>query len=570
MAVLIGPPGSGKTTVGRILADAFDVAFRDTDEDVEQVAGKPITEIFVDDGEPAFRALERAAVATALREHDGVLALGGGAVLDEVTQTALAQYASTGGAIVFLDVSLSHAAPRVGFNQSRPLLLGNPRARWASLMEARRPVYERVATLQVLTDGLEPQAVAQQIGQHRLRGQPADRTVVDRQGAAHMTSTPPAPTRVTVRGAAPYDVVIGRNLLGELPGLLGDKVRRVLVMHPASLAATGEAIRADLGEQGYEAFAVELPDAEEQKTAQVAAFCWGVLGQADFTRSDAIVSVGGGATTDLAGFVAATWLRGIKVVHVPTTLLAMVDAAVGGKTGINTAEGKNLVGSFHPPAGVLCDLATLESLDRWDLVAGLAEVVKTGFIADPRILELVEEHHAALREWKGADATPQTWAVLAELVERSVAVKARVVGEDLTEQGLREILNYGHTFGHAIELVERYQWRHGAAVAVGMVFVAELARLAGKLDDDVVARHRAILDSLGLPTSYRGDRWEQLLAAMRRDKKSRGDLLRFVVLDDVAKPVRLEGPDPTLLAAAYAEVSKEPATGNPGVPVQLG
>ncbi|AEG44374.1 3-dehydroquinate synthase [Isoptericola variabilis] len=376
--------------------------------------------------------------------------------------------------------------------------------------------------------------------------------------------------RVTVQGASPYDVVIGRHLLGELPGLLGDGVRRVLVMHPASLQATGEAVREDLVSQGYEAFAVELPDAEEQKTAQVAAFCWQVLGQADFTRSDAVVSVGGGATTDLAGFVAATWLRGITVVHVPTTLLAMVDAAVGGKTGINTAEGKNLVGAFHPPAGVLCDLAALESLDRWDLVAGMAEVVKTGFIADERILELVEEHAEALREWKGADAAPETWDVLAELIERSVRVKARVVGEDLTEKGLREILNYGHTLGHAIELTERYRWRHGAAVAVGMVFAAELARLAGKLDEAVVDRHRAILSALGLPTSYRGDRWEQLVAAMRRDKKSRGDLLRFVVLDDVAKPVRLEGPDPTLLAAAYAEISTEPPSDRPGVPVQLG
>jgi len=373
------------------------------------------------------------------------------------------------------------------------------------------------------------------------------------------------PVRVTVEGsstrAPSYDVVVGRHLLGELPTLLGSSVRKVLVMHPAALAATGEAVRADLESQGYQAFAAELPDAEEQKTAQVAAFCWQVLGQADFTRSDAIVSVGGGATTDLAGFVAATWLRGIRVVHVPTTLLAMVDAAVGGKTGINTAEGKNLVGAFHPPAGVLCDLVALESLDRWDLVAGLAEVVKTGFIADERILELVEEHADELRGWKGADAAPETWDVLAELVERSVRVKARVVGEDLTEQGLREILNYGHTLGHAIELVERYQWRHGAAVSVGMVFVAELARLAGKLDDDVVDRHRAILENLGLPVSYRGDRWDQLVAAMRRDKKTRGDLLRFVVLDDVARPTRLEGPDPTILAAAYAEISKEPPRG---------
>ncbi|MDO8145041.1 3-dehydroquinate synthase [Isoptericola sp. 178] len=376
--------------------------------------------------------------------------------------------------------------------------------------------------------------------------------------------------RVTVSGDKPYDVVVGRHLLGEIPTLLGEGVRRVLVMHPASLQATGDAVREDLAAQGYEAFAAELPDAEEQKTAQVAAFCWQVMGQADFTRSDAIVAVGGGATTDLAGFVAATWLRGIRVVHVPTTLLAMVDAAVGGKTGINTAEGKNLVGAFHPPAGVLCDLAALESLERWDLVAGMAEVVKTGFIADERILELVEEHADAIREWEGPNTSEETWDVLTELIERSVRVKARVVGEDLTEQGLREILNYGHTLGHAIELVERYQLRHGAAVAVGMVFAAELGRLGGKLDDAVVDRHREILTALGLPTTYRGDRWDQLLAAMRRDKKTRGDLLRFVVLDDVAKPVRLEGPDPTVLAAAYAEISKEPPSGNPGVTVQLG
>ncbi|HEY5515610.1 MAG TPA: 3-dehydroquinate synthase, partial [Pengzhenrongella sp.] len=285
------------------------------------------------------------------------------------------------------------------------------------------------------------------------------------------------------------------------------------------------------------------------------------LGQADFTRSDAIVSLGGGATTDLAGFVASTWLRGIKVVHIPTTLLAMVDAAVGGKTGINTAEGKNLVGTFYPPAGVLCDLVSLETLPTFDFVAGLGEVIKCGFIADPRILELVEANAAGIVERGGHPAEGATGEdVLLELIERSVAVKARVVGQDLTETGLREILNYGHTFAHAIEQVERFSWRHGAAVSVGMVFAAELARLAGRLADDVVDRHRAILTSVGLPVSYRGDRWEQLLAAMRRDKKTRGDLLRFVVLEDVARPTRLEGPDPVLLAAAYAEVSEGAVT----------
>jgi 3-dehydroquinate synthase len=355
----------------------------------------------------------------------------------------------------------------------------------------------------------------------------------------------------TISVGGDYDVVVGTGLLDELPRLIGDGVQRVLVIHPRALATTGEAVREDLVAKGFEAYAAEVPDAEEAKTAQVAAFLWGVLGQAGFTRSDAIVSVGGGATTDLAGFVAATWLRGLRVVHVPTTLLGMVDAAVGGKTGINTSEGKNLVGAFHPPAGVLCDLATLQTLPRHDFVAGLAEVIKCGFIADPVILDLVEGD--------AAGATTAEGPHVRELVERAIAVKADVVAQDLRESSLREILNYGHTFGHAVEQVERYQFRHGAAVSIGMVYVAELARLAGKIDDDLVDRHRSILSSVGLPVTYRGDRWPRLLEAMKRDKKSRGSMLRFVVLAGLAKPVRLEGPDPALLQAAYAEISAEAA-----------
>lgn len=362
-------------------------------------------------------------------------------------------------------------------------------------------------------------------------------------------TTNPGPVRIAVDGEAPYDVLIGRGLLGELRGMLGPRVAKVLIVHPRALRSTGEAVRDDLIAQGLEAILAEVPDGEEAKSAEVAAFCWTVLGQSDFTRSDAVVGVGGGAVTDLAGFVAATWLRGVRVVQVPTTLLAMVDAAVGGKTGINTAEGKNLVGSFHPPAGGLCDLDALDTLPLHDLRAGLAEVVKCGFIADPRILELVEADVAA--------ATDPRSPVLAELVERAVRVKARVVGEDLKESDLREILNYGHTFAHAVELVERYQWRHGAAVSVGLVYVAELARMAGRLSDADADRHRSVLRSLGLPTTYRGDRWPQLLDAMKRDKKARGALLRFVVLDGIGKPSRLEGPDPAMLQAAYAEISAE-------------
>jgi 3-dehydroquinate synthase len=354
------------------------------------------------------------------------------------------------------------------------------------------------------------------------------------------------PTRITVGGESPYDVVIGTGLLGELPNLLGRKPARVAVIHPKALTATAEAIRADL-DPVYEAVTIEVPDAEEAKTAQVLAYVWSVLGQAGFTRTDAIVGVGGGATTDLAGFAAATWLRGVPVVQIPTTLLGMVDAAIGGKTGINTAEGKNLVGAFHPPVGVLCDLAALETLPRSDYVAGLAEVVKCGFIADPVILDLLEEDPAA--------ATAPTSPHTSELIRRAVQVKADVVSADLKESGLREILNYGHTLGHAIERNERYQWRHGAAISVGMVFAAELGRLAGRLDEQTAQRHRDLLGALGLPLTYDKQAWPKLLETMRIDKKARADRLRFIVLQGLAKPTVLEAPDPQLLAAAYAEVA---------------
>jgi 3-dehydroquinate synthase len=358
-------------------------------------------------------------------------------------------------------------------------------------------------------------------------------------------------TRITVAAERPYDVLVGRGLLGALPGVLGEEVRRVAIIHPAALRASAEAVRTDLLDAGLDAILLETPDAEDAKTAEVAAFCWSVLGQAGFTRSDAIVGLGGGATTDLAGFVAATWLRGVRVVHLPTTLLGMVDAAVGGKAGINTAEGKNLVGAIHEPAGVLCDLNTLDTLPRNDLVAGLAEVVKAGFIRDTTILDLVEADPGA--------ATDPAGRVLRELIERAIRVKADVVAGDLRETtralGGREILNYGHTLGHAIERAERYRWRHGAAVSVGMVFAAELSFLAGRLDEAGVDRHRSVLTSLGLPTAYGGAPWAQLQEAMLVDKKARGSTLRFIILERIGSPIFLDGPDPVQLLGAFDAIS---------------
>lgn len=540
LVVLVGPMGVGKSTVGELLAARLGTTYRDTDADVVAQAGKPIAEIFYDEGEEHFRALERRAVAAAVAGHAGILSLGGGAVLDGTTRELLA-----GHPVVYLSMDVEEAVRRVGLGAARPLLAVNPRRQWRELMDARRHLYEEVARTVVATDDRTPEEVAQAIIDALELPEGAAAPGVESTGM-----TQQAPTRIQVAGSAgsdPYEVLVGHQLLDELPQLIGDRAKRVAVLHPEALAETGEAVRQDLTDQGYEAIAIQLPNAEEAKTVEVAAYCWKALGQTGFTRTDVIVGIGGGATTDVAGFVAASWLRGVRWIAIPTTVLGMVDAAVGGKTGINTAEGKNLVGAFHPPAGVLCDLAALESLPVNDYVSGMAEIIKAGFIADPVILDLIEADPEAAR----TPAGPHT----AELIERSIRVKAEVVSSDLKESGLREILNYGHTLGHAIEKNERYKWRHGAAVSIGMVFAAELGRLAGRLDDATADRHRTILQSVGLPLTYRGDQWPKLLENMKVDKKSRGDLLRFIVLDALGKPTVLEGPDPAVLLAAYGEVS---------------
>lgn len=352
-------------------------------------------------------------------------------------------------------------------------------------------------------------------------------------------------TTITVGGADPYEVLIGRDILDQIAGAIGQDAAKVLIVHPPTLGARAAALRESLKDE-YEVLMAEVPDAEAAKRIEVAAFCWQVMGLSDFTRTDVVIGFGGGAVTDLAGFVAATWLRGVRVVQVPTTLVGMVDAAIGGKTGVNTAQGKNLVGAFYAPAAVIADLDVLEGLSQMEVLAGFGEVVKYGFIEEPEILDIIERDVDTATN-SGSDE-------FRRLVELSVGIKARVVGTDFKEAGLREILNYGHTLGHAIEYAERFQWRHGAAVGIGMMYAAELARLAGRLSDTIVDRHRTILESLQLPTGYPLGRWETLLGVMQRDKKARGGMLRFIVLDDLARPTVLAGPDQSLLFAAYQEI----------------
>lgn len=350
--------------------------------------------------------------------------------------------------------------------------------------------------------------------------------------------------QISVNSVRPYIVHIDRGLefVAREAVAATPKAQNYLLIHQPALADRADALAQLVRDKDRTVHVIELADAERGKTIEQASLLWDECAEAGLTRQDAVIGLGGGAATDVAGFIAATWMRGVSVIQCPTTLLAMVDAAVGGKTGINTAAGKNLVGAFHEPATVLVDLEVLDTLPPAEIVAGSAEIIKAGFIRDNSILDLYLEDPSAAVAPGGS---------LPILVEKAIRVKADVVGQDLKESHLREILNYGHTYGHAIEHYEDYSWPHGHAVAVGMVYEAELARAAGLLDEEVVALHRRILHSVGLPTSYAGAQLDTLTEAMSRDKKNKAGVTRFVVLDAIGSPTRLEGPSAELLQRAY-------------------
>jgi 3-dehydroquinate synthase len=350
---------------------------------------------------------------------------------------------------------------------------------------------------------------------------------------------------VDVSAERPYRVLIGRGASRTLAKSLAG-VARVAIIYPTELADRVSTLSDGLDQ---EVLRLEVPDSEAAKTATVLGDCWEKLAAAGFTRSDAIVGFGGGTTTDLAGFVAATWLRGVRYVTVPSSLLGMVDAAVGGKTGINLSCGKNLAGAFYEPFEVICDLDYLDTLPVAELRSGMAEVLKCGFIADPEILSIFEAN-------PNASLTPGS-PTQAELIRRAIAVKAVVVGPDLREATStghhvgREILNYGHTLAHAVEAREHFARRHGEAVSIGMVFAAELAQRTGLIDQDLVARHRSVLKLAGLPTGYPTGCWESLRPAMNLDKKTRGTNLRFVVLTGLGQAQILADPTEAVLIDSY-------------------
>ena len=531
-AVIIGMMGAGKTRVGKEAASLLDLPFADSDVEIEHESGMRIAQYFDEYGEPAFRKLEHRVIADMLTSFTGVLSLGGGAPMNPATHKALERYIEQGGTVIYLEADPREAMERARKSGGRPMLAGDSDARWRELYELRHPVYSKLANERVQTHGFTPMGAA--------------RKLVDMM-REH---------RVHVGGVDPYDVVIGEGSTNHVAEMLGDKPVRVALIHTASVQRHSDRARTLLRKAGYEVLDLRIPDAEHGKTIEVANGIWQCLGDEGFTRSDAVVVLGGGAATDLAGFVAATWMRGVRYVNCPTSLLAMVDASTGGKTGINTPQGKNLVGSFYTPAGVLADLTTLRTLPNDIFVEGLGEVAKSGFIRDQAILSILEAHAGELRSFDGNAFDGDLEDIVAQLIERTVSVKAYHVSSDLKESGLREFLNYGHTMGHAIEKLEHFRWRHGNAVAVGMVYAAELAHLVGLIDQNLVDYHRSLLTSLGLPTSWANGSFDDVLALMHRDKKARGNTLRFVVLDRIGHPVHLDNPPADAVREAFERIQK--------------
>ena len=517
--IFIGMPGAGKSTVGRLVARRLGVAFRDSDTLVREKTGRSIAEIFATAGEKEFRRIESQAIISALTDFSGILSLGGGAILNPDTRAAL-----QGQRVFLIDAADQVLAARVQKSRTpRPIFTTNAEAEMQKLRRERMRYYRDLATCTFFSDSRPAAFVVEKV-----------------------LETLQSPQQVlSSAGVNPYEVIIGRNLQAQITAH-GQKYAAALVLHSPDTAQSAEKIREALRVGAQPTALWEVPRGEAAKDISTLLQGWELAGNNHLGRDGVVISLGGGSVTDLGGFFAATWLRGVANINVPTTLLGMVDAAIGGKTAINTESGKNLVGSFTNPRGVYCDLATLDSLPHAEWKSGMGEIIKCGFIADRHILELLAAH--------GTNLFTSTSPALAEMVGAAIKVKLQIVDADLQEKGGRIVLNYGHTFAHALEKATSYNCRHGEAVAIGSVFAAALAELSGIAPSGFTELHRDAFAAVGLPVSYKGARKEELLTFMQVDKKVRHQQLRFVVLEDIGQPRILENPDSALLDGAFQAI----------------
>jgi 3-dehydroquinate synthase len=534
---LIGLPGGGKSTVGRLVAQRLGWEFADSDDEIERVARRSIPELFAKEGEARFREREAEAVRALAAREPIVIATGGGAPTTPESRVALGN-----GFVVWLAVSPAEAARRLAgdpLNSERPLLAGDARARLEALLQARLDLY-RGADAAIDVDELDPEQVAEEVvalwEEWRRDPLPPGERFYGSQRAAPRPAPGhlPDPAAIVTTPQATYPVYVAEGAAGQLGAIcraLGLQGRAFVISDEAVGPLFDSRACDSLREAGYAAHSFRIPPGEEHKTLATVARVYDFLIDHRVERSDFVVCLGGGVVTDLAGFAAATCLRGIDFVHVPTSLLAMADAAIGGKTGVDHPRGKNLIGAFAQPRAVVIDPLFLRTLPERHLRNGWAELLKHGLILDEPLVRDLER--------ASKDGPP---LMSPELIARSVAIKAAVVSDDERESGRRTLLNYGHTIGHAIEAVSGYSaYLHGEAISVGMRAAGLIAVDLGLLSEEEFGRQQALLRTFGLPDSAPGLSVDAVLEATLLDKKVRGGSIRWVLLDGIGNAVVRDG-----------------------------